>query len=114
MSIQLRLRIVLGALFGALLVISLGTALQFREIATSASELLGPDARLLEAAAEMQRLLGASDRGPAFEQAFRAQLDRVDEDQTTDGERELAAEIRVEFEQMLERQRAGADTTADE
>lgn len=114
MSIQLRLRIILGALFGALLVVSLGTALQFREIAVSAVELLGPDARLLEAAAEMQRLLGGQERGAEFDRAFRIQLERVDQAPTTEHERELAEQLRVAFEQLSERRAAGASTEADE
>jgi hypothetical protein len=114
MSIHLRLRIMLAALFGALLVVSLGTALQFREIATSAAELLGPDARLLEAAAEMQRLLGAPERGLAFEQAFRAQLERLDDAETTDTERALAAELHASFEQLIEAIGEAGDVSSDE
>jgi hypothetical protein len=104
----------LAALFGALLVVSLGTALQFREIATSATELLGPDARLLETAAEMQRLLGAPERGVAFEQAFRAQLDQLDDAQTTAAEQALAAELHARFAQLLESIAEGGDVRSDE
>jgi HAMP domain-containing protein len=114
MSVHLRLRIVLVALIGALLVISLGTALQFREIAISATQMLGPDARLLEAAAQMQRLLGAGERGLAFEESFRAQLEHVDASETTDEERRLAQDVRAAFEQLVARHQAGEQTLADE
>lgn len=49
MSIQLRLRILLGALFGALLVVSLGAALQFRELARLATEPQSTDAVITRA-----------------------------------------------------------------
>jgi HAMP domain-containing protein len=114
MSIQLRLRIILGVLFGALLVLSVGSALQFREIAVSAVKLLGPDVRLLEPAAELQRLLAAAERGPEFEQAFWDQLQQIDETEKTDEELQLAAEIHTSFEQLLERENAGVATPADE
>lgn len=101
MSVHLRLQIILAALFGALLIISIGTALQFRQIAVSAEDLLGPDARLLEAAAEMQRLLGGSARGPAFEQAFRGQLAEIEDAETTYDEQQFAAEINIAFEELM-------------
>jgi methyl-accepting chemotaxis protein len=113
MSIQLRLRIILGALFGALLVLSLGTALQFRELAVSVTALLNPDARLLETAAELQRLLAASQQ-PEFEQAFRNQLQVIDEAELTEAEQQLATEIYARFEQLLERRSVGMSTPADE
>src|SRR5690606_13176455 len=49
--------------------------------------------------------LGATERGPEFEQAFRAQLELIDEIR--------AAEISVRFEQLVERQRVGVDAAAD-
>jgi len=101
MSVHLRLQIILAAVFGALLVISVGTALQFRQIAVSADEFLGPDARLLEAGAEMQQLLGGSARGPAFEQAFKAKLSQIEDAETSVAEQELAAQLRASFELLM-------------
>ena len=114
MNIHLRLRLILGALFGALLVLSLGTALQFREIAISTAEQLGPDARLLESAAEMQRLLGSADRGPAFEASFRTQLDYLAEADTTEAERELALAVQEAFEQLLASGKGGVAGAPEE
>jgi hypothetical protein len=114
MSIQLRLRIVLAALFGALLVVSLGTALQFREIAVSVTDGWGADARVLEAVVEIRQLLDAAERGSEFERAFRAQLELLDREPATERERELVTELRRAFEQLIEHRDLGALTAADE
>lgn len=101
MSIQLRVRLLLAVLLGALLIASFGTALQFLEIANSATERLGPDAKLLAAAAEMQRLLGETMHEPAFEAAFGEQLELIESSDMTDDERELVATVRARYEQLL-------------
>jgi len=55
MSIQLRLRILLGALFAAVLVVSIGAALQFRELAMLAAQ---PDTAELVAARSTTAAIG--------------------------------------------------------
>jgi hypothetical protein len=84
MTLRLRVRLLLSALLGALLVVSVGSALQFREIVTLVEDVIEPDTQVLESSAEMQRLLGAPERGPEFEQAFRDQLEIVVESGPTE------------------------------
>ncbi len=98
MSLRLRLRLLLSALLGALLVVTVGAALQFREVSTLTDEVLGPDARMLAAAAEMQRLLGEPDRSAEFETAFREQLDRLFELDTTPEGQEVVQSVADAFE----------------
>lgn len=109
MSLGLALRLVLAALFGALLVITLGVALQLRELAVLTEDVLGPNVRLLAAAAEMQRLLGEAERGPAFEEAFAEQLGQLDQAQTTGDEREPVAGVVEAFAAYVQ-----AEATADD
>jgi hypothetical protein len=105
MSLALRARLVLAALFGVLLVVTLGVALQLREIAALTEDVLGPDARLLGAAAEMQRLLGEADRGPAFEQAFSEQLAQLEQARPGDDEQAVAVRVAEAFAAYVEHQR---------
>lgn len=114
MSLGLAFRLLLAALLGALLVVTLGVALQLREVAVLTQDVLGADARLLGAAAEMQRLLGDAERGPAFEQAFAEQLALLDGARTTEEEQRIAGRVAGAFETYVEQQRVAADSLQPE
>jgi CBS domain-containing protein len=101
MSLRLFLRLLVSSLLGFLLVVAIGAALQLREIATLAEDVVGPDARLLEAVGEMQRILGEQDRGRDFEAAFREQLYRVEAAETTADERAAATAVSEAFDAWL-------------
>lgn len=107
MSLRLRLRLVLSALVGALLLVTLAGALQFRELAALTGGVLGPDARMLEVTAHMQRLVGEPDRGPDFDAAFEALIEQAaaaEVDQT--GEAAVRGVV-VAFRTWQEEQDAG-------
>ncbi len=70
MSLRLRFRLLLSALIGALLLVSLATALQFRELAGVTKSVTLPSSELMSTAAEMLQLLGENPRDREFELSF--------------------------------------------
>lgn len=98
MSLRLRLRLLLSTMLGALFVVAVGSALQFREIATVTTDVLGADAQVLAATAEMQRLLGEPDHGRTFEQAFLEQLALAGRANADEAERAAVARVAAAFE----------------
>jgi hypothetical protein len=101
MSLRLRLRLVLSGLLGALLVVTVGAALQLREIASLTETVLGPAAQVLDATTRMQGLLAEPERGAPFEEAFREQLASIEQVQKTQEEQRAADRLVEEFEMWI-------------
>lgn len=113
MTLRLRLRLVLTGLLGALLLVSTAAALQFRELAALTTGVLGPDARMLETTAEMQRLLGEPERGPDFVQAFGLLLEEVENLQVDERRASAVEGIKATFDAWQTEQHAdNVDETA--